>query len=100
MPARNVRRSITGFSRRQSASQARGDTGRAAAGPGPCRSPPYRLGASLSERSAPGGSYRASSGGAGVGAVGEDGLQSEGSLPGDVDAQAATRSILRFEEQI
>src|SRR5207247_1717840 len=47
--AMKVRRCITGSSRRQSASQERGDAGRGETGPGPCRSPPYRLGGSLAE---------------------------------------------------
>ena len=45
----NLLRSIKGSSRKQSASQARGDAGRAANGSGPCRSPPHRLGGSLAE---------------------------------------------------
>jgi hypothetical protein len=49
VPTRNVRRSINGSSRRCSAIQAREDAGRGATGSGPCRSPPYRLGGSLTD---------------------------------------------------
>jgi hypothetical protein len=49
VPARNVRRSISRSSRKQSASQARGDAGRGETGSGPCRSPPHGLGGSLAE---------------------------------------------------
>src|SRR5438128_2571774 len=48
----NLLRSITGSSRRWSASAARWDMRRGETGPGPCRSPPHRLGGSLAESGA------------------------------------------------
>jgi hypothetical protein len=52
--------------------------------------PSLQAGPSLSERSAPGGFYRASSGGVGAGRVGEDGLTGAGIVDGGDDAQAVT----------
>ena len=49
MPASNVRRSINGFSRKQTASQALGAAGRGETGSGPSRNPPCRLEGSLAE---------------------------------------------------
>ncbi len=49
VPARNVRRSINGSSRRQSVSPARWDAERGATGSSRTRSPPSRLGGSLAE---------------------------------------------------
>jgi len=49
VPARKVRRSINGFSRKQTASQALGAAGRGETGSGPSRNPPCRLEGSLAE---------------------------------------------------